>query len=115
MAQFYFDCYRMPEKIKECLDIIQPYYIDLAVNVTNACGVKSCWLGGWRSASAMVSPKIWDEMVLEPGMTLNVEPAVLGGFRRMGGDGAFHVEDLVVITEEGCYVMYGFTRDIISV
>jgi len=58
---------------------------------------------------------IWDETILEPGMTLNVEPAALGGFRRMGGDGGFHVEDLVVITETGCYVIYGFSRDIISV
>ncbi|MCX7173868.1 MAG: hypothetical protein NT159_08075 [Proteobacteria bacterium] len=63
MTQFFFDCYRMPAKVKAALDVIQPFYVDLAVQVTNISGIKSCWVGGWRSASAMVSPKIWNEFV----------------------------------------------------
>lgn len=63
MSKFFFDCYRMPDKVKAAMDVIQPYYVDLAVNVTALSGVKGCWVGGWRAASAMVSPKIWNEFV----------------------------------------------------
>jgi Xaa-Pro aminopeptidase len=58
---------------------------------------------------------VWDETVLEPGMVLCVEPAIPGNFRKLGGDGIFHHEDLLVITETGCYAVQGFTRDIIQV
>lgn len=63
MSQFFFDCYRTPAKVKEALDIIQPHYIQQTIAVTNLCGVKGTWVGGWRSAGAMVSPKIWNEFV----------------------------------------------------
>ncbi len=63
MSKFFFDCYRIPQKVKAALDVIQPYYVDLAVTVTNISGVKGCWVGGWRAASAMVAPKIWNEFV----------------------------------------------------
>lgn len=63
MGKFFFDCYRMPKKVKAVLDIAHPYYIKQAINVANACGVKSVWVGGWRSASALVAPKIWNEFV----------------------------------------------------
>ncbi|MFQ5762952.1 MAG: M24 family metallopeptidase, partial [Candidatus Bathyarchaeia archaeon] len=58
---------------------------------------------------------IWDETILQAGMTLNVEPVVLDGYRRMGGERAFHHEDLVVITDNGCYVIEGLRRDITQV
>jgi len=63
MPKFYSDCYRMPDKVKAALDIAQPYWIDLAINVTKACGIKGCWVGGWRAASALVNPRIWDKFV----------------------------------------------------
>lgn len=63
MSKFFFDCYRQPKKVKEAMDIMQPYFIDVAVQVTSLCGVKGVWVGGWRAASSMVSPKIWNELV----------------------------------------------------
>lgn len=63
MSKFFFDCYRFPDKVKQALDIIQPYYIEQAIQTTRLSGVKGCWVGGWRGASAMVSPKIWDEFI----------------------------------------------------
>ena len=63
MAKFFFDCYRRPEKVKAAMDEVQPFCVQVAVDVTNACGVKCCWVGGWRAASAMVAPKIWNEFV----------------------------------------------------
>lgn len=63
MSKFFFDCYRSPAKVKAALDVIQPFCIEQTIAVTNMCGVKGTWVGGWRSASAMVSPKIWNEFV----------------------------------------------------
>ena len=63
MQAFYMDCYRIPDKVKAALDAAQQFYVDVAVAVTDLLGVKSVWVGGWRSASAMVSPKIWNELV----------------------------------------------------
>lgn len=63
MGKFFFDCYRIPDKVKAVMDVMQPFYIKQAIDVANACGLKSVWVGGWRGASAMVSPKIWNEFV----------------------------------------------------
>jgi uroporphyrinogen-III decarboxylase len=63
MEKFYFDCYRMPDKVKAALDVALPFHINLGIAVTQACGVLGTWVGGWRAASAMVSPKIWDKLV----------------------------------------------------
>jgi len=63
MGQFFLDCYRIPGKVKAALDAAQQFFVDVAIDVTNITGVKSVWVGGWRSASGMVSPKIWNEFV----------------------------------------------------
>jgi len=63
MARFYVDCLRMPEKVKAVMDVVQPFYVAHAVRTTAASGVKSTWVGGWRAASGLVSPRIWDELV----------------------------------------------------
>jgi Xaa-Pro aminopeptidase len=55
------------------------------------------------------------ETILEPGMTFELEPALLKGLRRLGGGGVFHYEDLIIITERGCEVVRGLRRDIIEV
>jgi Xaa-Pro aminopeptidase len=54
------------------------------------------------------------ETVLQPGMTFEMESAFLPGLRKYGGMGAFHVEDLVIITERGCNVVVGLPRNIVS-
>jgi len=63
MEKFFFDCYRMPDKVKAAMDVALPFYINLGIAVTTATGVPGTWVGGWRAASAMVSPKIWDKLV----------------------------------------------------
>ena len=63
MEKFYFDCYRMPDKVKAALDIGQQFYVDVAINCTKRDGIPATWVGGWRSASGMVSRKIWDTLV----------------------------------------------------
>ncbi|MCP4576212.1 MAG: methyltransferase [Deltaproteobacteria bacterium] len=63
MAPFFLDCYRMPEKLKEVFDVITPELIGLALMQTELMGVPRIWVGGWRAASALVSPQIWDTLV----------------------------------------------------
>lgn len=63
MSQFFLDLYRRPEKVKEAMDVILPDLIQAAIDTTKASGAMGCWVGGWRTASALVAPKIWDELV----------------------------------------------------
>jgi uroporphyrinogen-III decarboxylase len=63
MQQFFLDLYRMPDKVKAALDVIQPSLIQTGVNAARLSGIRSVWVGGWRSASSMLSPKLWDRFV----------------------------------------------------
>lgn len=63
MEKFFFDCYRMPDKVKAAMDIAQPFFLRNALRATSFLGVKATWVGGWRAASAMLSSKIWDKLV----------------------------------------------------
>jgi hypothetical protein len=67
MGQFYMDCYKMPEKIKEVSDFIfaeksAQTEIELE-KVKDDPTVLASWVGGWRTASALVNRKIWDNLV----------------------------------------------------
>jgi uroporphyrinogen-III decarboxylase len=63
LEEFYLDLHRIPDKVKAALDAMQPDLIRIGVNAARASGVPAVWVGGWRSASAMLSPKMWDEFV----------------------------------------------------
>ena len=55
-----------------------------------------------------------NEMVLEEGMTLSIEPWTVS-FKSKGGDGIFGIQDTFVVTDKGCYKLEGLRRDIIQV
>jgi uroporphyrinogen-III decarboxylase len=63
MTPFILDLYRRPEKVKAALDIMTQGQIDLGIQAAQDSGINRVWLGGWRTASALLSPKIWDEFV----------------------------------------------------
>ena len=63
MTQFFADLYRRPQLVKRAMDAIAPALIEEAIAVAELCGLPSIWVGGWRSAGALVSPAIWDEFV----------------------------------------------------
>jgi uroporphyrinogen-III decarboxylase len=63
MQEFYLDLYRIPDKVKAALDTIQPELIQIGVNGARLSSVPASWVGGWRSASSMLSPKMWNEFV----------------------------------------------------
>jgi Xaa-Pro aminopeptidase len=55
------------------------------------------------------------DAVLEVGMTLEIEAFVMHGFRKQGGEGLIHYENLVIITDDGCTPIISLDRDIIQV
>jgi uroporphyrinogen-III decarboxylase len=63
MTKFFFDLYRMPDKIQAVMDVI----LEELIAEINACppvdGIGGTWVGGWRAASALVAPKLWDRFV----------------------------------------------------
>ena len=64
MMAFFMDLYRIPDKVKEVLDAMTPMYIGMAVQaMENTSGIRGCWVGGWRTASALLAPKLWDKFV----------------------------------------------------
>ena len=63
MQEFYLDLHRIPDKVKAALDAIQPDLIRAGLETARRSGVPAVWVGGWRAASAMLSPKMWNEFV----------------------------------------------------
>jgi len=63
MPKFFLDLYRIPDKVKAAMDVILPHQIKQAVRAVDHTGVPRVWVGGWRSASALIAPKIWDRLV----------------------------------------------------
>ena len=63
MNQFFFDLYRTPDKVEAAMEAMLPYCIGLGINVAKASGVPAVWVGGWRTASAMLAPKLWERFV----------------------------------------------------
>ncbi|MBI5118220.1 aminopeptidase P family protein [Candidatus Poribacteria bacterium] len=55
-----------------------------------------------------------DETVLEAGMTFEIESLSAMGLRRMGGEGGFQFENLLIITETGATPVMGLPREIIQ-
>ncbi|HCX65038.1 MAG TPA: methyltransferase, partial [Eubacteriaceae bacterium] len=63
MSQFFMDCYKMPDKIEAAINAMLPDIIESMVQTVKQAQGMGTWVGGWRGASAMVSPKIWDKLV----------------------------------------------------
>jgi uroporphyrinogen-III decarboxylase len=63
MEEFFVDLHRRPDKVKAALDVMQPELIQLGLEAARLSGVQATWVGGWRSASSMLSAKMWEEFV----------------------------------------------------
>ena len=63
MQKFFIDLYRMPDKIKAAMDVIQAEQLAAIKAVPPVGGIRGTWVGGWRTASAMVAPRLWDKFV----------------------------------------------------
>jgi uroporphyrinogen-III decarboxylase len=63
LEEFFLDLHRIPDKVKAALDAMQPGLIQIGLDGARRSGVPAVWVGGWRAASAMLSPKMWNEFV----------------------------------------------------
>ncbi|MBI4595361.1 MAG: uroporphyrinogen-III decarboxylase [Candidatus Tectomicrobia bacterium] len=63
MSRFFVDLYRIPDKVKAAMDVALPDMIQAGLRFARNSGVPRVWVGGWRAASALVAPKIWDKLV----------------------------------------------------
>lgn len=50
----------------------------------------------------------WDDTVLAPGMVLDLEPAM-----RVAGVGSVNIEDMVLVTDDGCEPLTTFARELL--
>ena len=67
MSKFFMDCYKILDKVKAVEDIM---FEELKAQLESLPDAESKppymigrWVGGWRGASNMVNPKIWDQLV----------------------------------------------------
>ncbi len=63
MEKFFFDLYRMPDKIGDVMDVMLPDLIAGVKTYVNLTKPMGAWVGGWRSASGMIGPKQWNRFV----------------------------------------------------
>jgi hypothetical protein len=63
MVMFMKDLYRIPDKVKEAMDVALPDIIESVRRFCRAIKPVAVWLGGWRSASEFLSPRLWQRFV----------------------------------------------------
>jgi uroporphyrinogen-III decarboxylase len=63
MAKFFADLYRMPDKVQAAMDDELPYLISQRIGGDRMEGMIGIWVGGWRTASALIAPKLWNRFV----------------------------------------------------
>ena len=64
MTKFFFDLYRTPDKVQAVMDVMLAEFVaQIEATPPVPMGIGGTWLGGWRAASALVAPKLWDRFV----------------------------------------------------
>ncbi len=63
MTKFFFDLYRTPDKVQAVMDVMLAEFLAQIEAAPPVFGIGGTWLGGWRAASALVAPKLWDRFV----------------------------------------------------
>lgn len=63
MTKFIFDLHRMPNKVQAAMDVIVAEQLAQIRAAPRLPGIGGTWLGGWRAASALISPKLWNRFV----------------------------------------------------
>ncbi len=63
MEKFYLDLYQIPDKVEAAMKAVFPEVVGACVGLGKGVGAFGMWLGGWRSASALLNPKLWNRFV----------------------------------------------------
>ncbi len=78
MKEFLLDLYRHADKAQAAMDKALPVLVASMREGIRAMGFMGVWIGGWRSASEFVSPRLWNRFVF-PYFTAMVEACVEEG------------------------------------
>jgi uroporphyrinogen-III decarboxylase len=63
MSKFFLDLYRIPDKVEAVMKQMFTETLDQIRASVPRNGINGAWVGGWRSASTLVAPKLWDRFV----------------------------------------------------
>lgn len=63
MQKFFLDLYRIPDKVNAAMDVIQTEQLAAIKAMPPFGGIRGIWVGGWRAASALVAPRLWNKFV----------------------------------------------------
>ena len=63
MEKFYLDLYQIPDKVEAAMKAAFPEIVGTCVGMGKGVGAFGMWIGGWRSASALINPKLWNRFV----------------------------------------------------
>jgi uroporphyrinogen-III decarboxylase len=53
----------MPDKVQAAMDVVFPDIIAQSIGGARMAGTMGIWVGGWRTASALIAPKLWNRFV----------------------------------------------------
>jgi hypothetical protein len=63
LNKFSRDLHTIPEKVQKVMDFIVPQLPGPVCKQAKSLGYPAVWVGGWRSASNMLSPHMWERFV----------------------------------------------------
>jgi hypothetical protein len=63
MRQFMLDLHRQPDRVQAAMDASMPFLKEQMRQLIRGFGLMGLWLGGWRSASEFLSPRLWERFV----------------------------------------------------
>ncbi|MCL5735919.1 MAG: uroporphyrinogen-III decarboxylase [Actinobacteria bacterium] len=61
---FLLDLFRQGDKVQAAMDAAMPVLIERARQTIRGLDLVGVWVGGWRSASEFISPRLWERFVL---------------------------------------------------
>lgn len=63
LSRFITDLFTIPDKVEAAMEAIVPHLAPPSLKAAKEQGCPFCWLGGWRAASNMLSPRLWRRFV----------------------------------------------------
>ena len=63
LIEFAIDLVEIPDKIEAVMNTIVPHLADKAIQRAKNLDYPLLWIGGWRSAPALLSPSMWNRFV----------------------------------------------------
>jgi hypothetical protein len=63
MKEFLLDLFRRPDKVQAAMDVAAPVLLQRMREVIREQRPMGVWVGGWRSASEFLAPRLWERFV----------------------------------------------------